>query len=497
MSVCSVVLCAGNSTRMHSAHSKMVHPLCGQPICFWVLDTALAANQGPVVAVVQRADDPVAMRVAQHYGSRVQLVYQQQPQGTGDAVRVAMQQIDSSCQQLLVLYGDTPLLRGETLQRLVAAQQQTQALVTMLTSHCDNPTGYGRIVRNEQGSVVAIVEERQANAQQKQLQEINPGVYLFAYDFLASALPRLALRESVQEYQLTDCIAAAQLQSAQHAKAVADVPVATQEILGINNRRQLAMVQEILRQRIVQHWMNQGVSCVDPQRTYIDADCVLQHDVLLEPGVMLRGCCYLHEGVHVSAGCILTDCVVEQGVCLLPYSVCDGMHAQAGARIGPFARVRPDTVVGPQARVGNFVEVKAATLRQGVKVNHLAYVGNAHVGQNSNVGAGAVVCNYDGVAKHHTHVDSQVFVGSNSTLVAPVRVGQGAYVAAGSVVTQDVAANALAIARGKQYTKQQAALALRERLQQHKDSGKIQANSADKAGQQLESNSQPTGEPTT
>lgn len=461
---CTVVLCAGKSSRMNTTRSKMLLPLLGKPMCFWMLDTALAMQTDPVVAVVSNRPDGVADAVTQRYGPRVLLARQAQPRGTGDALRSGLAVAGSRYDTVLVLYGDTPLLRTETLTELLSAPRRPGTSIAMLTTRCADPTGYGRIVRNGSGHVTRIVEDKEASREEKTIDEVNVGVYAFAGDFVRQTLPKLSPRQAGGEYYLTDLVALA-VSNSGAASPIADLPADKKETAGVNDQIQLAAAHHVLRERILHGWMRKGVACPDPNHVAVDDGCVLAPDVVLEQGVQLRGRCHIAARCVIGTGCILTDCALAEGVRVEPYCVCEGVRIEKNARIGPFARIRPRTVVGQDAKIGNFVEVKNAHLRPGVKAGHLAYIGDAAVGAESNIGAGVVVCNYDGVTKHATSIGARAFIGSNSTLIAPVSVGDQTYVAAGTTVTHDVPRDSLAVGRARLCTKEKAGSALRQRLQ--------------------------------
>lgn len=449
---------------MNTARSKMLLPLLGKPMCFWMLDTALAMQTGPVVTVVSNRPDGVADAVTRHYGSRVLLARQQQPKGTGDALRSGLAIAGSGYDTVLVLYGDTPLLRADTLTELLGSLQRPKTSIAMLTTRCADPTGYGRIVRNGSGCVTRIVEDKEASRAEKAVDEINVGVYAFAGDFVRQALPKLSPCQANGEYYLTDLVDLAASNSG-GTNPIADLHVNEKETAGVNDQIQLASAHHVLRERILHGWMRRGVICPDPDHVSIDDGCMLTPDVVLEQGVQLRGRCRIAAGCVIGTGCVLKDCTLGEGVRMEPYCVCEGARIEKGACIGPFARIRPQTVVGQDAKVGNFVEVKNAQLQSGVKAGHLAYIGDAVVGRASNIGAGVVVCNYDGVTKHATTIGAGAFIGSNSTLIAPVTVGDHTYVAAGTAVTHDVPPDSLAVGRARLCTKEKAGAALRQRLQ--------------------------------
>jgi bifunctional UDP-N-acetylglucosamine pyrophosphorylase/glucosamine-1-phosphate N-acetyltransferase len=320
-----------------------------------------------------------------------------------------------------------------------------------------HPTGYGRILRNENGDINGVVEENDASPTQKQINEVNPGIYAFDAEFLHDALSGLKSHNAKNEYYLTDVIAMA-------GSSVVGMHVPASETLGINDREQLAEAEQILRRRILSKWMKAGVTCMDPASTYIDNDVQVGQDVLLGPGVMLLGKTKVGNNVSIGAGSILTHTTVDDHARIHPYSVCDEAHIGTKAEVGPFARLRPLARLDESTKIGNFVEVKKSHFKKGSKANHLAYVGDTDVGENCNIGAGTITCNYNGFGKHKTTLEDGVFIGSNCTLVAPLVVGEQAYVAAGSTVTKDVPSNALAISRGRQENKEGYAARIRARL---------------------------------
>ncbi|MES2504926.1 MAG: bifunctional UDP-N-acetylglucosamine diphosphorylase/glucosamine-1-phosphate N-acetyltransferase GlmU [Myxococcota bacterium] len=417
-----IVLCAGQGTRMKSMRSKMLHEIAGKPLCLWSLDLANDLGARPVIPVLGYQKESVAAVLNMPH------VIQEQQLGTGHAVQVAFQTIHNFKGRVLVLYGDTPLLKHETLQKLIDLQKQTHAQIAMLTSHVKLPHGYGRIVR--QGSAIKqIVEERDATPDEQKITEINPGIYVFDAEFLRKHLSDLNANNQKHEYYLTDLIALSE-------KPIASIEVAEEEILGVNDLVQLAKAERILRRRINEHWMRQGVQMLDYKTTYIDIQTKLSADVILEEGVVLRGACEIASGVRIGAYSVLQDAIVG-----------------SGCQVGPFARLRPQTVLGENCKIGNFVEVKKSTFGKGSKANHLAYIGDAEIGERCNVGAGTITCNYDGVKKHQTKMDDGVFVGSNSTLIAPLHLHEGAYIGAGSVINQDVPAGSLGLGRSRQENK--------------------------------------------
>ena len=437
----AVILAAGDAKRMRSARPKVLHRLGGRALIdFPVL--ACRELGAPIVMIVGRAADEVRAAVP---GADVTFVEQKDRLGTGHAVLQARGTCPDSG-TLLVLPGDVPLLGVETLRRLVDHHRATGAAATILSVVVDDPTGYGRVVRDGDRPI-GIVEHRDATPAQRAIREIGTSVYCFDARRFWPALAQITPQNDQGEYYLTDAVGI--LHGAGHrieAVQVMDV----EEGLGINDQKQLAQVAAILRRRTLERLMAEGVSVVDPATTYVDAGVQVGADTVLYPGVVLEGDTAIGGDCVIGVGCQVVRSRLGDGVKLKPYSVLYDSVVDAGAELGPFCHLRPANHVGAGAKIGNFVELKKSRIGRGAKVPHLSYVGDATVGPKANIGAGAITCNYDGAVKSETVIGEGTFIGSNAILVAPVSVGDGAYVAAGSVITKNVPADALAVARARQ-----------------------------------------------
>jgi len=448
MSLHVVILAAGKGTRMKSSRPKVLHQLAGRTLIEHVLHTADQLRAEQTILVVGHGADEVRRALSSR--SNLQFVVQSPQLGTGHALLQTESLLAGRKGTVLVLYGDVPLLQSSSLQRLLEAHRSAKAAATVLTAELDDPYGYGRIVRDESGSVIGIVEERDASAAARALREVNSGIYALEIAPLFDALHRLATDNSQGEYYLTDLVA---LHHREHRRIGALRLDSAEELRGVNSRLDLAELTGIVRARKNRAVMAAGATLEDPATTYIDEDVTIGPDTVVGPGVRLEGPssvgarCRLHAGVRITASTVGDD------VTVLDHSVVVSSSIASGAQVGPFAHLRPASQVGPGARIGNFVELKKTVVGAGSKANHLSYLGDAVIGEGVNVGAGTITCNYDGEKKHQTILEDGVFIGSDSQLVAPVRVGKGAYVAAGSTVTEDVPADALAIGRGRQHNK--------------------------------------------
>ena len=448
MSLSVVILAAGKGTRMKSARPKVLHRLAGRPIIDHVLRTTASLRPDRTVLVVGQGADEVREALAGWPG--LQFVIQSPQLGTGHALLQTAPVLEGHTGTLLLLYADVPLLSVETLQRLLETHRTTRAAATVLTAELDDPYGYGRIVRDDSGHITRIVEERDASAAERAIREINSGIYVLELDSLFATLQRLATDNAQGEYYLTDLVA----MHRQAGKRVETLRIASAgELRGINSRVDLAELTQALRARKNRELMLAGVTLEDPATTYIDADVTIGADTTVGPGVQLQGRTTIGASCHIHAGARLTNATVGEGVTILDRSVIVDSTIGAGASVGPFSHLRPGSEVGEDARIGNFVELKKTKLGRRSKANHLAYLGDATIGEDVNIGAGTITCNYDGETKHQTVIEDGVFIGSDSQLVAPVTVGRGAYVAAGSSITENVPADALAIARGRQENK--------------------------------------------
>jgi len=440
----AVVLAAGEGTRMRSRVPKVLHPLCGRPMLLHVIDTLVELPLERIVVVVGHQSETVTKTLQNELVTDipVEFVEQRVPRGTGDATSVALTAFSDAVDDddVIVLSADIPLLRAETLAVLATEHRLADAAATLLTAELDDPTGYGRIVRDARGSVERIVEQSDGNPEELAIREVNPSIYCFRRTFLAPALRRVSPENAQGEYYLTDVIEV--LRSTGHSVLAVPATDAT-ETLGVNDRAQLAAAEALLRERINDEWMRAGVSMTDPARTYIDATVELAEEVRLLPGTVLEGRTSVGAGSVIGPDARLVDTIVGEDV-TISYSVTREAEVGDGATVGPYAHLRPGTRLGRGAKIGNFVETKNSEIGEGAKVNHLAYVGDAEVGPRSNVGAGTITANYDGRNKHRTKIGADVKIGSNTVLVAPVEVGDGATTGAGAVVNRDVPPNALA-----------------------------------------------------
>ncbi|WP_327666979.1 MULTISPECIES: bifunctional UDP-N-acetylglucosamine diphosphorylase/glucosamine-1-phosphate N-acetyltransferase GlmU [unclassified Streptomyces] len=442
-----VVLAAGEGTRMKSATPKVLHEICGRSLVGHVLAAAGELEPENLVVVVGHAREKVVARLAE-IDPAVRTAVQAEQNGTGHAVRIALEELGGSVDgTVVVVCGDTPLLTGETLRRLAATHASDGNAVTVLTAEVPDATGYGRIVRDEAtGAVTGIVEHKDASEEQRAIREINSGVFAFDGQLLADALKKVRTDNSQGEEYLTDVLGI--LREAGH-RVGASVAGDHHEIAGINNRVQLSEARRILNDRLLTGAMLAGVTVVDPATTWVDVTVTFEQDAVVHPGTQLQGSTHVGEGAEVGPNSRLKDTRVEAGA-RVDNTVADGAHVGPQATVGPYAYLRPGTRLGLKAKVGTYVETKNASIGEGTKVPHLSYVGDATIGEYTNIGAASVFVNYDGQEKHHTTVGSHCRTGSDNMFVAPVTVGDGSYTAAGSVITKDVPAGSLAVARGQQ-----------------------------------------------
>jgi bifunctional UDP-N-acetylglucosamine pyrophosphorylase/glucosamine-1-phosphate N-acetyltransferase len=456
----AIILAAGQGTRMKSKRAKVLFEVAGRPILHHVIHAALGAGIGDVVVVVGFDGENVARSLA-GFGERVRTVVQRAQKGTGHAVGCALPALRDAEGTTLVLCGDTPLLEPADLEPL-ARDLPAEASLALLTCKVPDPRGYGRILRDREGRVVAIREHRDCSDAERAIDEINLGMYAVRTSFLRGAVGKLQPNNAQGERYFTDVVA----EAARSGGAVGFLAKSHVTLAGINDRAQLEDAEAFAYRRAADRLRRAGVTIRGDAR--IDAGVVVEPDATIESGVVLRGATVVRSGAHVDVGAVLTDVTVGEGTKILPYSVLTRSTVGPGAQIGPFSHVRPESEIGEGAHIGNFVETKKTIVRRGAKANHLAYLGDGDIGEGANVGAGTIFCNYDGYRKHRTEIGEGAFIGSDSQLVAPVKIGRGAYVATGTTVTKDVPDDALAIARVRQENKEGYATKLKARLKASK-----------------------------
>ncbi len=440
------ILAAGQSKRMQSKLSKVLHPLCGRPVLLHVLKAVEALSPSSVSVVLGHQRDEILETLG---SKQIDVVIQHEQKGTAHALHEYLNQKPDITGTLLVLNGDTPLVTTDLLRHLVQAAHDQNASLAFFTAELHDPTGYGRVFRKG-NAVERIVEDADATPEQRKIREINAGIYLFNIDLLRDWIPRVQPSNKQRELYLTDVVSLA----LEDKKNVIAVRGKSEELIGINTRAELAQAAREMRRRINREWMLKGITMIDPETTYIDADVRLAADTVLYPNVYLEGECMIGGSVTIYPNCRITNSWINVGCVIYENTSIDSSHLETGVKIGPFARVRPDTVLGANVRIGNFVELKKTSVGDGTKANHLSYLGDAEIGKNVNIGAGTITCNYDGEKKYKTIIEDDVFVGSDTQLVAPVSIGKGAYIAAGSSITEDVPAESLAIARSRQTNKE-------------------------------------------
>lgn len=440
MSLSVVVLAAGKGTRMRSNLPKVLHPVAHKPMVQHVIDAGTALDAQNVTIVYGHGGDKLQQELAHN---DVHWALQAEQLGTGHAVKVAQAHMPDN-DTILILYGDVPLIQSSTLSRLLAVKPEQG--IALLTVKLDNPTGYGRIIR-ENGEVVGIVEQKDATEEQLLIDEVNTGIMAVNGDLLKSWLNNLSNDNAQAEYYLTDIIAMANQQGYKVATAHPDNAM---EVEGANNRVQLAALEREYQKRETEKLMLAGASMRDPNRVDVRGDVTVGQDVELDINVIFEGTVNIGNNVVIGPNCVLTNCTIGDNSVIHANSIIESAEVATQAQIGPYARLRPGAVVGNKAKVGNFVEMKKSTLGEGSKANHFSYLGDTEVGAGVNIGAGVITANYDGVNKFKTTILDNAFIGTNSTLVAPVTISANGFVAAGSTVTKDVKENGLAIARGKQ-----------------------------------------------
>jgi bifunctional UDP-N-acetylglucosamine pyrophosphorylase/glucosamine-1-phosphate N-acetyltransferase len=444
-----VIMAAGLGTRMRSRMAKVLHSAGGQTLVEHVLDAAaaIAPPERTYVVIGYQADEVRALLTPRG----VRFIHQERQLGTGHAVMCGERQLQGNSDWMVVLNGDGPLLRPETLTSLVNFAASREVGAVMITADLEDPTGYGRVIRDQVGRVAAIVEEKAGTPEQLAVKESNTGQYCFRSDLFWKHVTQLLPNNPAKEYYLTDMIGI--LIQAGHAVEAFKVADAS-ELTGINNRVELARVDATFRERKVRQLMLDGVTVQNPETVTVDARVKVGMDTIIEPFARLLGVTQVGENCRIGAHSILMNAEIEGGVTVHPFSMVQEGRLCSGAQVGPYSRIRPGSTVGPGAHVGNFVELKKTHVGAGAKAMHLAYLGDCTVGERTNIGAGTITCNFDGVDKHQTGIGKDAFVGSNATLVAPVEVEDGSYIAAGSVITERVPAGSLALGRARQVVKQ-------------------------------------------
>ena len=444
MSTSVIILAAGKGTRMRSHLPKVLQPLAGRPLLGHVIETAKKLQAENIITIYGHGGQLVQDAFVEE---KIQWVEQAEQLGTGHAVQMTLPVLPKEGISL-ILYGDVPLVRQQTLEQLLEASRETG--IGMITLTVENPAGYGRIVR-ESGKIQAIVEHKDASDEQRLINEINTGIYCVSNAKLHQWLPQLSNDNVQGEYYLTDIVAMAVADGLEIASIQPELAF---EVEGINDRLQLSALERDFQQQQAKDLMQQGVHLIDPSRFDLRGTLKAGQDVRIDINVIIEGDCELGDFVEIGAGCVLKNTKIAAGTKVQPYSVFENAVVGENTQIGPFARLRPGAKLGDDVHIGNFVEVKNTSIGTGSKANHFTYLGDAEVGENSNIGAGTITCNYDGANKHKTIIGNEAFVGSNSSLVAPVRIGNGATVGAGSVITRDVEDYSLAFERAKQLSKE-------------------------------------------
>lgn len=456
MQINSIILAAGLGKRMKSKLYKMLHPVCGKPMVGHVLDLLEKIETKRKVAIVGNGADEIKA----YLGDRAEYAFQAEQLGTGHAVLQAKPLLENEQGVTIVICGDTPLVREETLREMIRLHQESGAAATILTAEMENPHGYGRITRDEQGLVTGIIEQKDCNESQQLIKEINAGTYLFDNHKLFKALDRVTNHNAQNEYYLTDVIG---IMKADGDRVIGYCTPDPSEAAGINDRIGLAEAEKLMRDRILRKHMINGVTIQDPAQTYIEPDVEIGQDTVLLPGTVLKGKTVIGEDCIIGPYSEIIDSTIEQGG-TVKQSVLQEATVGEHSHVGPFAYLRPGARLGRDVKVGDFVEIKNSTLGDNTKVSHLSYVGDAKVGKDVNIGCGAITVNYDGYKKHLTEVEDGAFIGSNVNLIAPVKIGKGAYVVAGSTITHPVEEGDLAIARERQTNKPGYAQLLRNRI---------------------------------
>jgi bifunctional UDP-N-acetylglucosamine pyrophosphorylase / glucosamine-1-phosphate N-acetyltransferase len=442
----AVILAAGQGTRMKSDLYKVLHPVCGKPMVEHVIDHIRGLGADRIVTIVGHG----AETVEETLGKKSEYVLQEEQLGTAHAVQQAAQLIGDLEGTTIVVCGDTPLIRSETMQALISHHNNTGAKATILTANADNPTGYGRIIRGVDGEVLRNVEQKDATAEEQKVTEINTGTYCFDNRALFETLKKVKNDNAQGEYYLPDVIGILQSES---ARVSAFVTEDFSETLGVNDRVVLAEAESVMRRRIAEKHMRNGVTIINPDNTYISAAAEIGRDTLLQPGTMIEGQTVIGEKCIIGPNSQIVDSEIGNSTSVHS-SVVLASKIGDETTVGPFAHIRPESDLGDRVRIGNFVEVKKSTLGSGSKASHLSYIGDAEVGSGVNFGCGTVVVNYDGKTKHVTTVEDDAFIGCNSNLIAPVKIGKGAYIAAGSTISENVPESSLAIARARQENKE-------------------------------------------
>ena len=442
----AIILAAGQGTRMKSKLYKVLHPVCGKPMVQHVIDQVNQLQIEDIVTVIGHG----AEKVQEQLGDSCKYALQEQQLGTAHAVMQAESVLSAKSGTTLVICGDTPLIKAETMKELIALHEQSQAKATILTAYADNPAGYGRVLRGEGGLVEKIVEHKDASDEERYVKEINTGTYCFDNQALFNALKKVSNDNVQGEYYLPDVI--------EILKQEGEVVTAFQssdfeETLGVNDRVALSQAEQVLRKRINEMHMRNGVTIIDPLTTFIEADVQIGQDTVINPGSFIKGKSIIGQDCLIGPNTEISNCEIGDGTEVLQ-SVVHESSIGSFVKIGPFAHVRPQSDIKDSVKIGNFVEIKKTVFGKGSKASHLSYIGDAEVGENVNIGCGSITVNYDGKNKYLTKIEDNVFIGCNSNLVAPVTVGEGAYVAAGSTITQDVPQDALSVARARQVNKE-------------------------------------------
>jgi bifunctional UDP-N-acetylglucosamine pyrophosphorylase/glucosamine-1-phosphate N-acetyltransferase len=443
-SLAIVVLAAGKGTRMKSDLVKVLHPVAGTPMLSFTLELARRLHPERLVVVVGFQRDLVRQRFS---APDLLFVDQEEQLGTGHAVAVAGQALKDYQGRVLILCGDVPLLTEGTVRKFLQSHEDCRATLSVLTASPENPGGYGRIIRGEAGELLRIMEDKDLQDGEDKIREVNTAIYCVEAEFLFSALLSLSTQNAQGEYYLTDIVGKAILQGRKANAFLAEDPV---EVMGINTRADLARANQVSWQRTAQRHMLAGVTLMDPQTTYIDREVEIGKDTIIYPNCYLLGKTSLGEGCVIESGCKLMDTRVGNFATIRAFSVITESVLEDRVSVGPFAHLRPETVLREGSKIGNFVEVKKSVIGRGTKANHLSYLGDATLGQKVNVGAGTITCNYDGRKKHPTIIEDEVFIGSNTELVAPIKIGRGAIIGAGSTITKEVPPDTLAVSRAKQ-----------------------------------------------